>query len=135
MATKSLAERRQEFEEWVRTVRDPATKLSEGVRKLEAKNRQATAEYEIAQISVETWAIRINLTFHCGDHRGLGIPWVTFPDRDQCLAHFLRMARRHFNVPQEGFLSNAQRSAQQEMRLLLEDGLFGFSEPAPTVRV
>lgn len=135
MLTKSVAERRQEFEEWVRTVRDPATNLSEGVRILEAQNGRATAEYEIAQISVETWAIRINLMFHCGDHRGLGIPWVTFPDRDQCLAHFLQMARRHFSVPQEGFHSDAQRSAQQEMSLLLVDGLFGFSEPAPIVRV
>ena len=135
MVTKTLVERRQEFEEWVRTVRVPATKLSEGIRRLEVKNGRATAEYEIAQIAGETWAIRINLAYHCGDHRGLGLPWATFPDRDQCLTHFLQTARRHFRLPREGFLSDAQLFAQKEMSELLRDGLFGFSEPAPIVRV
>ena len=135
MGIDSLQLRQQEFENWVRTVRDPAMDSSEGLRRIEAKNQRAIAEYEIARISTESWAIRINLAYQCGDSSGHGVPWSTFPSRELCIDFFLSLARRHFQPPQHPFSSDAQRVAQKEMSELLEDGLFGFSEPSPFVRV
>ncbi len=47
MVIDSLQLRQQKFENWVRTVRDPALESSEGRRRFEAKNQRAIAEYEI----------------------------------------------------------------------------------------
>ena len=135
MVIDSLQLRQQKFENWVRTVRDPAMESSEGLRRLEAKNQRASAEYEVARISSESWAIRINLAYQCGDCSGHAVPWSTFSSRELCIDFFLNLARRHFQRPQHPFISDAQRCAQQEMNRLLKDGLFGFSEPAPFVRV
>ena len=133
--TDALPVRVQQFQAWVETVRDPAEQSTEGLRILQTKNEGAVAEYEVAAISHHQWAIRLSLAYRCGDCRGMGVPWTAFSSREECIAFFLLLARRHFQVPQRPFESEVQQAAQREMIGLLREGLFGFSEPALSVRV
>lgn len=117
------------FEEWVRTVRDPAQRSNEGTRTIAVLNQAAWASYRIALLPTGTWAIQIDCSYHCGDCRGLGIPWTQSPTREECLDRFLEVARRHFSGELVGETSRLQQQAQHEMLQQLRGGLFGFLEP------
>jgi len=121
---------RKEFQEWVRTVRDPASRTDEGSRTIAVLQRAAWAGYRIAPLPNGAWAIQIDCVYRCGDCRGLGTPWKEFPSREEALDHFLLVARRHFSGKLDGESSQLQQQAQQEMLHQLRGGLFGFLEPA-----
>jgi len=71
-----LSDRVEAFEQWMKTVRNPAKANSEGVRELSTTNRKATVWYEVAPLLDETWAIRISCEYHCGDYSGHSLPWT-----------------------------------------------------------
>jgi len=121
---------RKEFQEWVRTVRDPASRTDEGSRTIAVLQRAAWAGYRIAPLPNGAWAIQIDCVYRCGDCRGLGTPWKKFATREEALDHFLTVARRHFSGKLDGEISQLQQQAQQEMLHQLRGGLFGFLEPA-----
>lgn len=121
---------RRAFQEWVRKVRDPANLTDEGSRTISVLNRAAWASYRIAPLPNRTWAIQIDCSYHCGDCRGLGTPWREYESREECLNHFLEVARRHFSASLGPETSSLQQQAQQQMLDELRGGLFGFLEPA-----
>jgi len=116
-----------EFAEWVETVRDPATKASEGKRILRA-GKNAEASYEIAPLPDGRWAVKVRYTYHCGDCASLGCPWCAFESRAACLAHFLDGAWDHFGDQHHLILSEPQRKAQKRMVSVLESSSL-FVEP------
>lgn len=118
-------DRFERFEEWVRTVRDPAKEASEGVRRLQTRNGKAYAEYEIAPLPDGGFAILVNCGYKTGDCSGMGSPWHDFDTREECLAYFLRLARSHFGH------DGRVKGLQSEMLTLLRDTLCGFVEPEP----
>ncbi|MCA9026798.1 MAG: hypothetical protein KDA86_16445 [Planctomycetaceae bacterium] len=130
MLIESLSQRRQEFQHWVETARDPADSSSEGLRFLSDRNDAALAEYEIAKLDETRWAIRMRVAYRCGNCNGMSIPWSVFETREACLQFFLNVARMHFRRPDRPHESSRQQTAQREMQELLAEGLFGFCEPA-----
>lgn len=141
--SSELKARHDEFDTWVREVRQPAARANEGVRRIETRTRDAIAEYEIAPLPDGRWALCTHMEYRTGDGRGIAWPWQEFGSRDECVAEFLSRAKRHFGceIPtkpdeptSDGY--GAQRDARKEMLSLLSgEGLFGFiePEPAPTV--
>jgi len=123
--------RQTNFKLWVENVRDPANESSEGVRKLSVVNDAAVAQYEIAPLPNERWAISICCSYECGNYSGLCSPWTDFSSREECVEHFLRTARRHFRPLGCREITSLQQQAQKEMVRQLADGLFGFIEPTP----
>ncbi|APZ94527.1 hypothetical protein [Fuerstiella marisgermanici] len=124
-------DRIREFEVWATTVRDPATRAAEGIRRITSKNCKAVAEYNIAPLTDGRWAVRIRCEYRCGDFSGTGSPWDDFPTRQSCVDAFLSQARRHFGQPLCGSVANElqRRTRQQMLQQLTENGLFGFIEP------
>ncbi len=121
-----------EFDEWVATVRDPAQQTSEKLRTLESANGTASATYEIAPLTGERYAVRINCRYDTGNMSGIGVPWTVFSSREECIDFFIKTARRHFSPEQTS--SNcvaSQHAARRQILELLDGGLFGFIEPAP----
>ena len=127
--SSTLEERQAEFRRWVESVRDPASANTEGLREISVLNEAAVANYEIAQIPDQRWAVIVHCSYNCGNHHGVGIPWSDFSTRDDCVEFFLRTARHHFRPQQASDFSERQQHAQQEMKRLLNSGLFGFIEP------
>ena len=128
----NLEERIKEYEEWVKTVRDPACNKSEGERVLKASSGKATASYEMASLPDGRYAIRYRCEYNCGNYSGVGHPWSAEETRQKCLELFLDTAKKHFSQEQNDLSSNdIQKQARKEMLGLLKGGLFGFMEPEP----
>lgn len=122
----------ERFHEWVRTVRDPATISTEGIRRLVTANRKATAEYEIAPLPDGRHAVRYSLSYESGNMSGHGSPWSEHENREACVDTFLAAAQRHFEREiSERRISDSQQVARKQMLGLLNGGLFGFVEPGP----
>ena len=128
-----LAERIEEFNVWVRSVRDPATAAAEGVRRLTSRNGKAIAQYNIAPLPDGSWAVRTRCEYRCGNFSGVGSPWSQFATRQECVDYFLNKARRHFSRPIRGSMAcESQKTASSQMlNQFNEPGLFGFIEPEP----
>jgi len=121
-----------EFDRWVRDIRDPARRSSEGLRSVDAGDGKAVAEYEIAQLPAGNFAVRFSCIYHCGNGSGRCVPWTEFDSREQCLDFFLQSARHHFRAEcLDSNCNDIQRNARREMLHLLNGGLFGFVEPEP----
>lgn len=131
--SSTLEERQAEFRRWVKNVRDPAALSTEGFREILVLNGAATANYEIAPLPDLRWAVTVHCSYNCGNHHGVGIPWSDFSTRDECVEFFLKSARHHFRPQQLSDFSERQHQAQREMKRLLSSGLFGFTEPTPSV--
>ena len=129
--SSTLEERQAEFRSWVESVRDPASPNTEGLQQISALNCAAVANYEIAQLSDQRWAVTVHCSYNCGNHHEVGIPWSDFSTRDDCVDFFLKSARHHFRPQQLSDFSERQQQAQREMKRLLNSGLFGFIEPRP----
>jgi hypothetical protein len=129
--SSTLEERQTEFRRWVECVRDPAAANTEGLRQISVLNCAAVANYEIAQLLDQRWAVTVHCSYNCGNHHGVGMPWSGFSTRDDCVEFFLKSARHHFRLKQLGDFSERQHQAQREMKRLLNSGLFGFIEPPP----
>ncbi len=128
-AEEEFEQRRREFDEWVKNVRDPATKATEGVRTIGSRKIHAEASYQIAPLPDGRFALKFSLEFHTGDTHGHGSPWQAYDTREECVEAFLEAARKHFR-PRQG--KGTQVEAQRHMLALLTDtGLFGFTEPEP----
>jgi hypothetical protein len=127
----NLEERTQNHEEWVKTVRDPASEMSEGERIQRTKGNGASAKYEIAQLPDSQWAIRTSFSYDCGNICGNATPWSEFPTREECINQFMIRANSFFDPEIDSTGNNRQRQARQEMLELLKGGLFGFVEPDP----
>jgi hypothetical protein len=127
----ALEERQAEFRRWVESVRGPAALNTEGLREITVLNGAALANYEIALLPDQRWAVTVHCSYSYGNHHGVGIPWLDFSARDDCLEFFLRTARHHFRPQQPSDFSERQHQAQREMKRLLKSGLFGFIEPPP----
>lgn len=126
---ESLEERQLAFGLWVENVRNPATANTEGLRKLTVLHGAARAEYEISSLPNGRWAVTVHCSYHCGNCHGVGIPWMDFSKRAECISFFLTTARHHFTSKLDLGVSDLQKQAQAEMRRELSDGLFGFTEP------
>lgn len=131
--SSTLEERQSEFRRWVENVRDPAAANTEGLREISVLNGAAAANYEIASLPDQRWAVTVHCSYNCGNHHGVGIPWSGFSTRDDCVDFFLKSARHHFRPQQLSDFSERQHQAQREMKRLLNSGLFGFIEPTPIV--
>lgn len=128
----SLDDRRASFEEWVRTVREPAARASEGRRTLVATNGGAYGEYEIAPLPDGRFAIRFILQYDSGNMATHACPWTAYASRDDCLTIFTEAAHRHFTAELvEMTCSARQRMARTQTLDVLSGGLFGFVEPNP----
>lgn len=129
------ADRVEAFEVWCSTVRAPARAASEGQRQVAVPG--AEAEYEIAELDTDRWAVRVRLAYLCGNASGQGIPWQEQPTREACIDAFLNLACTHFGRElheRDPVVSDSQRRAQRMMLELLGGGLFGFIEPTPEIR-
>ncbi|QDT40333.1 hypothetical protein Pan241w_03890 [Gimesia alba] len=124
-----LDERLQQHEEWAATVRDPAKETSEGVRMLQTKDRGASAEYEIAPLPSDRWALRTDLRYHVGDLRGNSTPWAEYESREACVDQFIDRAKKFFSADIDAGGSDSQRHTRNEMLKHFETSLFGFVEP------
>ena len=127
----SLEDRIKDHEEWVEAVRDPAYENSEGLRILRAGNGKATAEYEIAQLPNDRWAIRISLSYHSGNMEGVTNPWSDQDSRKDCLDQFESQTKEFFQKPIDSGGNDLQRHARTEMLKHFSNSLFGFIEPEP----
>ena len=122
----------RDYQTWISTLRVPAEKAAEGIRRLQTANRSAVAEYAIAPLPDGRYAMRHHLAYRCGNSSGKSCPWQPFPSRDDCVAAFLESAMHHFEHPLDHTASDLQHRAQAEMLPLLRGTvLFGFLEPAP----
>ncbi|MDP1797531.1 MAG: hypothetical protein Q8K78_08625 [Planctomycetaceae bacterium] len=125
-----LSARQADFQQWVREVREPANAAREGMRRIVV--RDALAEYEIAPLLEERWAVRYGLEYQSGDCHGHHAPWTAYPSRELCVAAFLDAARRHFGARLVGVAAGVttQETARTAMlKQLRNGGLFGFIEP------
>lgn len=132
--TEALSDddRLDSFHEWARTVRDPARQASEGIRRLITANRKASAEYEIAPLPDQRYALHFRLSYHSGTMSGHGSPWEAYENREGCVDAFLAAAQRHFGREiNEHDICVSQQEARRQMMVLLKGGLFGFVEPEP----
>ena len=121
----------RDFARWVREVRDPAERCNEGMRRIETKAGNAVAEYRIAKLADDRWAMQSWGQYRCGNFRGSAAPWKQFESRERCVKVFLSRAKGMFGKELTGVVSESQRKAQEEMLCLLEEGLFGLVEPDP----
>lgn len=116
----------KKYAQWVENVREPAEEKSEGLRRLTARNNKASAEYEIAPLTSDRWAIRVRCSYSVGDMSGRGCPWGELPTREACVEYFVFTCRNFFEETKDGI----QESTRKQMLSLLNDsGLFGFVEP------
>ncbi len=122
-------ERIDDHEQWIKTVRDPAYKNSEGLRKLQASDGQATAEYEVAPLPDGRWAIRTSLSYWCGNCEGVHSGWDVYESRDVCIDRFESRAKQFFQKPIDDEGNETQQHARKEILKHFETGLFGFVEP------
>jgi alkanesulfonate monooxygenase SsuD/methylene tetrahydromethanopterin reductase-like flavin-dependent oxidoreductase (luciferase family) len=118
-----------EIDEWMTTIRDPANQAREGWRTVNAGKGKARAVHEIAPLPGGRFAVRIRVEYLCGNVASLGIPWRDFDTREECLAHFLEVARGHFAGEP---VARAQREATERMRQVLR-GPFREPRPEPVV--
>lgn len=111
--------------DWAETVRDPATKASEGKRCIRV-GKDASASYDIAPLPDGRWAVKVRYAYEVGDNSTFSTPWVAFATRGECLEFFREGARLHF--AQRNNLSGTQAKVQMRMAELLE-GILVFVEP------
>ena len=131
LTSEASDERKDQFRIWIETVRESATSNNEGVREISVLNGAATANYRIALLPNQRWAVSVQCSYNCGNLSGVGTPWTECPSREDCVAFFLKIARKHFLSPCPRDDSSLQYMAQKEMKRRLTDGLFGFIEPTP----
>jgi hypothetical protein len=119
-----MAESADRWEEWERTIRDPAERSKEGLRKLAAG--PASAEYQTAELSDGRWAIQFSCRMESSS--GMSVPWRAFPTRQEAVDYFRAEALAFFR--REDRLKAAKEQARRKiMGLLQGGGLFGFEEP------
>jgi hypothetical protein len=129
LRSEEWSARQAVYDEWVRTVRDPADATSEGLRRIVVS--RAAAEYEIAPLPDGQWALRFGLEYRTGDFGSQYSPWTAYASREECVAAFLEAARAHFGAQ---LLRTAGATTQSLSRTamlerLRDSGLFGFIEP------
>ncbi len=129
LLANNTQERIADHEQWIKTVRDPAYKNSEGLRKLQADNGKATAEYEVSPLPDGRWAIRTSLSCWCGNCGGYHSGWDVYESRDVCIDQFESRAKQFFQKSIDGEGNETQQHARIEMMKHFETGLFGFVEP------
>ena len=97
--SESDEEELDEHEQWIKTIRDPAQQNSEGLRKLQAHNGKATAEYEIAPLPSGRWALHFAFSYWCGNCEGFSAPWSELDSREACVEQFESRAKKFFGKP------------------------------------
>lgn len=118
-------DRHREFDIWVKTVRDPATASAERVRRLVSRDGHAMAQYQIADLGNERWAIHWQMETR---NAGQASPWCVFPKRIDCVTEFFQKAHHFFSVQKAS--SSEKRSVKQMSELLHQsNSLFGLLEP------
>jgi hypothetical protein len=122
----AMPEFANQWEEWEKTIRDPAEQTKEPMRKLDCG--PASAEYQTAQLPDDRWAIRFKCQMDSGS--GMAVPWRAFATRAAAVAYFRQEAAAFFR--REERLKAAKEQARRKILALLTDnGLFGFTEPEP----
>lgn len=111
-----------DFEEWKHSVREPAQKNSEGLRRVE--EGLVGMEYEIGRLPDGRFAIRYALN---APQTGVSTPWRAYETREQCIDELLEKARFFFESHET--LSDTQNLYRRKMMERLQGGLFGFEEP------
>jgi len=120
--------RHEDYEQWMRTVRDSADVAAEGVRIFQSKDGRSYALYEIALMPDGQWAIRLECRLRASS--GIGLTWTLFETREKCLQYFQTKAAKHFGSERIIFTGQKiQQEVHHEMIDLLSNGLFGFTEP------
>ena len=125
-------ERIDDHELWIKTVRDPASQYSEGLRILQVSGGKATAAYEVSPLPDGSWAIRTSLSYWCGNCEGYHSGWDVYKSRDVCIDQFESRAKQFFLKPLDGEGNETQQHARMEMLKHFETGLFRFVEPEIT---
>ncbi len=121
-----MTESADRWEEWEKTIRDPAERTKEGLRKLSAG--PASAEYQTAELPDGRFAIRFSCRMESSS--GMSVPWRAFPTRQEAVDYFRAEALEFFR--REDRLKSAKEQARRKiLRLLEATGLFGFEEPEP----
>jgi hypothetical protein len=126
-----LKQRHDDFDEWVRTVRNPATYNSEGPRVI--KIGSCRFEYQLAPLPDGRYAARSDRQT---DNSGGGSPWKAFPSRAEALEHVLTEARKSYDMSNSGgCVTNTDLvSGPKMLERLSNNSLFGFEEPDPLPR-
>ncbi len=121
-------DRVREFEVWAKEVRDPANERAEKVRRIISKNREAMAEYQVAKLDNNRWAIRTKMEYFTGGTGGQSSPWTAYPSRERCVEAFYQSADRFFSAAK-----SATRQEQARLQVLEflnhRTNLFGVIEP------
>lgn len=121
-----MSEERNRWDDWETTIRDPAERTKEGIRRLDCGS--ATAEYQVSSLPDGRVAIRIkcNLEFVTG----MSIPWRAFGTREEAVTFFQEQALAFFKR-EDRLRADREKARRKIMGLLEGDGLFGFQEPEP----
>lgn len=129
---QTIEDRTCDFETWVREVRDPAVAAAKRIRRLVSRNQKAMAQYQVAQVETDRWAIRVRCEYSCGDFEGRGSPWEVFSCRDECVEEFFDAAKAFFSSPKS---FRIQEEACIQMLKLFEQqgGLFGLIDPPEVI--
>ena len=121
-----MSEARDDYwDEWMRTVRDPADAASEGKRTLTSGD--AEASYDVSPLPDGRWAVRCKCV-GVGGTSGMSAPWRAFPTREEAVAYFVEITRQFFGeaMAVKGVRDKARR---QMLKLLDGQTLFGWPEP------
>lgn len=123
-----------DFDVWVREVREPATYASEGPRRIVAGGKRgAECEYEIAPLPDGRWALRYDFSFP--GYSGGSCPWESYQTREECVVAFRSYVLRRLDEEHGSCLTQANRAAIPVLRKIIDPGdLFGFQEPEPVAR-
>ncbi len=121
-----MPESANRWEEWEKTVRDPAEQRKEGVCRLDCG--PASAEYQTAQLPDGRWASRFECQMVSGS--GMAVPWRAFATREEAVESF-RAGALAFFEREDRLKSGREQARKKIVGLLQASGLFGWEEPGP----
>jgi len=113
-------------DEWQKTIREPAERTKEGLRKLDCGS--STAEYQMATLPDGRFAIRFSCRIEFTT--GMSVPWRAFPTREEAVAFFRQEATSFFKR-EKGLRKDREQARRKIVQLLEPNSLFGFQEPEP----
>lgn len=121
-----MSEKINDVDEWMKTIRDPAERTKEPIRRIDYGS--AVAEYQTAPLQDGRWAVR--MTCNSEFVTGMSIPWRAFKTREEAVDFFRAEAAAFF--AREKNLKKGRAVARRKIMELLEpNSLFGYQEPEP----
>lgn len=118
--TVNLARPHDDFERWVREVRDPAKENEEPDIVIRTNKKGAEARFCLANLPSGRCAMKYSYRYDVGNCEGCGSPWTEFVDRSTAITHFGEKALAFFQKEQTCSLAESQQDVRTEMLLLLK---------------